>query len=244
MIQQNWVYLIIAGIFIGIDKGGLKPLMLISMLIITKIVSPQQMLAIVAPLLLIGEFYPCYHYRKDMNKKAVFNFIPWAFIGILAGIFIGKNLDERSFKSVISIIILVMAILTTIKYYKKISIPIKYDLFVTSILGSLAGFSSTIGNAAGPLSNIYFLNKTDGKRELIGSNSLLYIFINSVKLVLYAIFWKNFSLESFYVTLFLIPFIFIGIFIATKLIKIIPEKVYKFIILASIYYAGISFLIG
>ena len=52
-----------------------------------------------------------------------------------------------------------------------------------------------IGNSAGPVFTLYFLAMRLPKKEFIGTGAWLYLIINTGKLPLQALVWKNISLE-------------------------------------------------
>ncbi|MCI1209661.1 MAG: sulfite exporter TauE/SafE family protein [Treponema sp.] len=244
LITSHWLLILCAGFIMGLDKGGIKPVGVLSMYLITTIVTPAEMLGIFAPLLLLGELYPAFHYRKSRNSTAVGSFLPWVLLGLAAGGMIGRHIDAAGFNSAIAFFILLMAVLLTFSEFGHLDFPRNADGIMTIGLGVLAGLSSILGNAAGAVTNLYFLHKTDNKKTFLGSSSFLYLFINSTKIIIYLLFWSVFSRISLLISLFMVPAIFAGVLAATLIIKFIPEKVYRIIVIISVYYVGIAFLIA
>ena len=243
VITSHWPLLLCAGFIMGLDKGGIKPVGVVAMYLITTIVSPPEMLGILAPLLLIGELYPAFHYRKNRETGAVCAFLPWVFLGLAAGGIIGRHMDAHGFNIVIAVFILLMALLLTFSEFRHLGFPRKSDGAMTAGLGVLAGLSSILGNAAGAVTNLYFLRKTDTKNAFLGSSSFLYLFVNSAKIVIYLLFWSVFSWISVLISLYMVPAILAGVLTATLIIKTVPEKVYRILVIVSVYYAGIAFLL-
>ena len=243
VITSHLPLVLCAGFIMGLDKGGIKPVGVVSMFLITTIVSPAEMLGILAPLLLIGEVYPAFHYRKSRQRAAVHAVMPWVFLGLAAGGIIGRHMDAHGFSIVIAIFILLMALLLTFSEFGHLDFPQQADGAMTVILGFLAGLSSILGNAAGAVTNLYFLHKTDSKNAFLGSGSYLYIFINLIKIVIYLLFWSVFSRISLLFSLIMLPALLAGVIAATLIIRIVPEKVYRMLVIASVYYAGIAFLL-
>jgi len=243
IIQKMWPVILLAGFFIGLDKGGFKPVSVVAMYLISRYYSSLNMLSIFAPILLLGEIYPTIHYHSDYESKSTWKFLPWVLIGLTVGGIVGKYMNEEIIGICIAICVLLMAVLTTWMDFHKIILPKKYESSFTIILGISAGLASIIGSVGAAVSNVYFLNKTKSKRSFIGSSSLIYIFVNIFKVLVYFLFWGLFSKENAYVSILMIPGIIVGIVCSVYLIKVIPEKLYRFIILASIGYSSIAFLL-
>lgn len=63
IIKNHFFILFIASFFLGLDKGGLKTLLVVCMYFLTMIVDSKYMLSILAPIMFIGDIIPIYIYR-------------------------------------------------------------------------------------------------------------------------------------------------------------------------------------
>jgi len=243
IIRENLPIIAISGILLGIDKGGIKSTNILAMYFMLSLFPAKTMLAIYAPLILVGEFYPVWHYRKQANYQASNRFIPWAILGLLLGTIVGTRINEKIFGLLIGILVLSMATLTLVRGEKGIGLEGKRKHLISAGLGVLAGFGSIIGNAGGGVTNFYFLSTTNNKNSLIGSSSYLYCILNSVKLLLYLFLWRIFTRDTVTVTLCMVPFMAIGIVLATLLLKVMSEKTYQILVYIAIFYAGISLIL-
>jgi uncharacterized membrane protein YfcA len=242
LVRQHWVVLALIGMLLGIDKGGIKAISILSVYFMLDIVDPKTMLAIYAPLMLVGELFPAWHYRKDADFSATYRIFPWIVAGLFVGTVIGTRIDVAAFSLIIGILILGMAILMVAGQFRDIKIGEKAKKPLTVVLGSLAGFGSIIGNVAGGITNVYFLSETDNKRQLIGSSSLLFVQVNAIKLLLYVFLWQIFTANTLLVSLYMVPSIAFGMFLATLFVRMVPERVYRSLVFLAVIYAGISLL--
>ncbi len=246
LLKEHYIILSLAAFSLGLDKGGLKTVLVVCMYFLTLIVDSKLMLAILAPIMFIGDIIPIIIYKNDLNKKAVFSFMPFALIAILITGFALKNVDDKLFTLIIGIFILVMAIMMSAVQYneskRKIKTKRHLNPFVKIILGFLTGIAS-LSNSAAAITSLYFFNETENKREFIGSSSLFFFFINALKLIVIAFVWQSISIDSLLISLSMVPGALIGIYVSTKLIKIMPEIVFKIIIIFSVYYVGIMLLV-
>jgi uncharacterized protein len=138
-------------------------------------------------------------------------------------------------------IMLILMIVNDIKTKKGAEVP-QNPLF-GPLMGLAGGFSTMIGNAAGPVFTLYFLAMRLPKKEFIGTGAWLYLIINTGKLPLQALVWKNITWNFLMLDLISIPFIAVGIFIGIHIVKLLPENVYRyFVIITTIVTSVLLFL--
>ena len=156
--------------------------------------------------------------------------IPWTIVGVLIGVFYGYSIDENSFRIGMAIIILLSVF---VMYYwdrkKNKTVPKHWSF--AGLIGITAGFTTMIGNLAGAFANIYFLAQKLPKNEFIGTAAWLFFIINIFKLPFHFFVWETINLKSFNISLMLIPFVALGLFIGIKLVKKINENTYRKLIL-------------
>lgn len=247
IIQNHFFILFLASFFLGLDKGGLKTLLVLCMYFLTMIVESRYMLSLLAPIMFIGDIIPIYIYKDKVNKKAVFSFLPYVIIGIFIAGFVLKDLSDKYFTLIIAIFILTMAVMMNFNQYKtshaKVEKIIKpLSPLVKTGLGFITGVAS-LSNSAAAITNSYFFRETNTKEEFIGSSSAFFFFVNALKLLVIAFIWKTINIDTLILSFAMIPGTLCGLFVATKLIKKMPERLFKIIIIISVYYVGIMLLI-
>src|SRR6185503_17477050 len=101
-----------------------------------------------------------------------------------------------------------------------------------AIMGSLAGFSTMVGNLAGPFSDLYFFAIRLPKEIFIGTAAWLFFITNIIKLPFHIWTWKTIHVQSLYVDLFLLPALFIGLWAGVKLVKEINQAQFRWLIVS------------
>ena len=120
------------------------------------------------------------------------------------------------------------------------SLKIKSSPMLSLITGTLAGFSTMIGNSAGPIMSIYFLSMGLDKNRFIGTGAWFFLLVNLFKLPFHILVWKTIDASTFYFNAMLIPAVVFGAFTGVWLVKKIPEKPYKVIIIISVILAALQ----
>ena len=101
------------------------------------------------------------------------------------------------------------------------------------ILGLTGGFTTMIGNAAGPVMSLYLLAMHLPKNAFIGTAAWFFLLINLLKVPFHVFSWHTITLQTLTVDIIALPAILLGVFIGIKTVKMIPEKVYRYFIIIS-----------
>ena len=151
-------------------------------------------------------------------------------LGVLIGVWIGNDISEEIFKKLMAIII-IGSILVLFYTENRKSAKIPTSPLFSTLAGLLAGFTTMIGNLAGPISNIYFLAVRLPKNEFIGTAAWLFFIINIFKLPFHIFVWKTVSKETLILNSILVPAVVLGFFAGVALVKIISNLYYRRFIL-------------
>ncbi len=122
------------------------------------------------------------------------------------------------------------------------SIDITDKKWFSSSLGLSGGFATMIGNAAGPIFNLYLMSMRLPKETFIGIGAYFYLLLNVLKTPIHIFYWKSITLETFQLNLVCLPVLIIGAFIGKWIVKLIPEKAYRIFVMGVITISAIMLL--
>lgn len=225
-----WVLAFTAAIVIGISKAGIKGIAIIIVTLMALAFGAKESTGIIVPLLVVGDIFAVIYYNRHTQWKYILRFLPWMMVGVVIGVFIGKDLDEKTFKIGMAIIILGSVVMMYWWDRKKSKIVPTHRAFA-GFMGVMAGVTTMIGNLAGAFSNIFFLAMRLPKNEFIGTAAWLFFIINIFKLPFHIWSWGTITTETLLLDLKLVPGILIGLFVGVRLVKIIKESFYRKMIL-------------
>src|SRR4030095_16595530 len=149
----GWILAILGSFLLGIAKGGIKGLGAIISIMLALVFGSRASTGIVMPLLICGDIFAVIYYHRHTRWFYLRRLMPWVVIGVLIGVWYGKDLAENQFKIGMAVIILISACFMGITESNK-SIQIPDNKFFAAIMGSLSGFSTMVGNLAGPFSEL------------------------------------------------------------------------------------------
>jgi uncharacterized membrane protein YfcA len=90
---------------------------------------------------------------------------------------------------------------------------------------------------------LYLLSMRLPKNAFIGTGAWFFLIINWFKIPFHIFVWETITLDSFLLDLSAIPFIILGAFLGIKIVKLIPEKTYRYFVILSTAAASILMLI-
>lgn len=226
----DWIALSCAMFVLGVGKAGIKGFSIIIVLILAFIFGEKSSTGVLLPMLVFADILAVVYYKRHVQWKYVFLLLPWMIVGVLVGVWVGNEISEYIFKKTMAVII-VVSVLLMLFFESKNSTAIPKNKLFSSSMGFLAGFTTMIGNLAGPISTIYFLAIRFEKNEFIGTAAWLFFIVNVFKVPFHIFVWKTVTLETIVLNSVLTPMIIIGFLVGVKVVKKIPNSFYRKFIL-------------
>jgi len=238
----DWSLILVAAFIIGLSKAGLKGIDMMNVTIMAIVFGGKASTGIVLPLLCVADIMAVKYYHRHAQRSHFWKLIPWMMIGILIGVYVGKDLNEVVFRKLMAIIIIsTVIIMLVLEFRKSVTVPAN-KLFVAN-MGLIAGFTTMLGNLAGAFSNIYFLAMRMPKNDFIGTAAWLFLVINLFKLPFQVFYWKNINLVTLQTDLLLLPALIGGFWAGLKIVSKIKDDSYrKVVILLTLMGAIVMFL--
>lgn len=226
----NWVLILLAAFIIGLSKAGLKGIDMLSVTLMALVFGGKTSTGIVLPLLCVADIAAVMYYHRHAQWKYFWKLIPWMAIGILIGVYTGKDLNEAVFRKIMALIIIITAIIMVIMELRKRDKIPTHKLFVAGT-GLVSGFTTMLGNLAGAFSNIYFLAMRLPKNDFIGTAAWVFLVINLFKLPFQVWYWKNITTVSLQTDLLLLPALVLGFWAGLKIVARIKDDNYRKVVI-------------
>ena len=227
----QWISVFLAVFLLGLSKSGIKGIGILIVVILAFVFGEKTSTGILLPMLIVADIFAVTYYHRHAQWKYIKKLMPWMVIGVLLGVWIGNDISEEIFKKLMAIIIIGSVLILLYSENRKSS-KIPTSRIFSSSAGLLAGFTTMIGNLAGPIANIYFLAIRLPKNEFIGTAAWLFFIINIFKLPFHFFVWKTVSVETLVLNSVLVPALLLGFFMGVSLVKLISNLHYRRFILA------------
>lgn len=239
----QWILVIAAAAFVGFSKTGISGLMMLAIPILAGVFGGKESTGIMLPMLLIGDAFAVWYYNRHAEWTNIRKLLPWVLAGLILGIFVGNYINDKQFKTLIAISVLVCLSILVYTEKKGGSIKVPERMWFYALTGIACGFTSMIGNAAGPIFSIYLLAMGFKKNDFMGTSAWFFFIINLTKAPLQFFFWHNISLKTMLFDSVMIPAIAAGALLGILIIKKINEKPFRYIIIGMTALAAVKLFI-
>ncbi len=190
----------------------------------------RKSVGILLGILILADLFAIVYHRRNAKWRHVLRLLPAAFAGIVAGYFGLKVVNDQQLKPIIGGIVLVML---GVNYWRTKSkgkdAPVPAQWWFAAGLGFMAGVTTMMANAAGPVMIIYLLAMRLPKIEFVGTGAWFFFIVNWLKVP----FSANLELmtrESVKLDLMMVPFIAVGAVSGIFFLKRIPQKAFTAIV--------------
>src|ERR1700712_5079893 len=120
----NWLLILLAAFIIGLSKAGLKGIDMMNVTLMAIVFGGKASTGIVLPLLCAADIMAVIYYNRHAQWPQFWKLIPWMMVGILIGVYIGKDLNEIIFRRIMAvIIILTVVIMIALELRKNMVMP-------------------------------------------------------------------------------------------------------------------------
>ena len=237
------LFLVIA-LVTGMAKAGLNGIGIAIVPALALIFGAKESTGVLLPMLITADIMAVIYYRSHAVWKHILRILPWVAAGILIAVVTGSIINEDQFRIVLLSVVWIMLILMVLNdLRKKRGDEIPENHLFAFFMGLAGGFATMIGNSAGPVFTLYFLAMRLPKNSFIGTGAWLYLIMNTGKLPFHIFVWKTISVNSLMLNLIAVPLIALGIFAGINIVKLFPEKVYRyFVIITTIVSSVFLFL--
>jgi uncharacterized protein len=226
----NWFLILLAAFVIGLSKAGIKGIDMMNVTIMAIVFGGKASTGVVLPLLCFADILAVRYYHRHAQWDHFWKLLPWMVVGIVIGVFVGKDLNEAVFRKVMAaIIILTVVIMLLLEFSKRISVP--HNRGFVAVMGLTSGFTTMLGNLAGAFSNLYFLALRMTKNDFIGTAAWVFLVINLFKFPFQVFFWKNITPASLWIDLLLLPALVLGFFAGIRIVARIKDDNYRKVVI-------------
>ncbi len=230
---SDWSWVILCALCVGLAKAGLSGAGMFIVPVLASVFGAKPSTGLLLPMLIMADVIAVSYYHRHADFKLILKLAPATVLGVLVGVVVGDAINAEQFRNLLAIIILGGIVLMVWNQRKKSQESIPHNWWFASFAGLMGGFTTMIGNAAGPVMTIYFLSMGLKKNNFIGTAAWFFLLVNVFKVPFHIWSWETITPRTFLFDLTLLPVIIIGGIIGIRIVKLIPEKPYRVFIIAS-----------
>jgi uncharacterized membrane protein YfcA len=231
----QWILLAVCALFVGMSKVGIAGISMFYIPVLALIFGGKTSTGILLPMLMIADIFGVAYYHRHAEWKYLAKLLPWAFVGIGIGLWVGKVVNDEWFKNIIAVLVFAGVGIMLWREKQNRTDLFPHSWWFAAVMGVLGGFATMIGNVAGPIFAIYMLAMNLPKNAFIGTGAWFFLIVNFFKFPLQVWVWNNIGMKTIIMDLIMLPAIAAGAFLGIWIVRKIPDKTYRtFIVIVTV----------
>ena len=196
----QWALAALGAFVAGVSKTGIAGLGILCVAIFTNVLPAKQATGLVLPLLIFGDIFAVASYRQHTVWRHLWRLFPWTALGVVLGTLALGQLDDAAVRRLIGVIIVAMFALHVWRKRSGLASrtpagaaacgaaagareewAVSAPPWFAVAAGVLAGFTTQVDNAAGPVMVLYLLAMRLPKLEFLGTGAVFFLCLNLFK---------------------------------------------------------------
>jgi len=226
----DWAVVALCAAMVGVTKTGIPGLGILVVPLMAAVLPARSSVGVLLGILILADVFAIVYHRRNARWFHVLRLLPATFAGIVVGYFALRFVTDKQLKPIIGVIVLGML---AVNYWRRRvggdDPPVPKHWGFAVMLGFIAGVTTMMANAAGPVMIVYLLAMRLPKVAFVGTGAWFFFVVNWLKVP----FSANLSLmttETVKLDLMMLPFIALGSLVGIFLLKRIPQKTFDVVV--------------
>ena len=227
----DWLLALAAAVGIGMAKAGFGGLGMVAILIMARVLPARESTGAILPMLILADVFAVYTYRAHAKGSLVLRMLLPALVGIICGWLLMPHIPAKNFGPFIGWLTLALVVLVLVQKFapRVMNLAVEHP-GIAWPFGWLAGSTTMIANAAGPVMTIYLLACRLPKFEFVGTAAWFFFAINLLK-VPFSASLGLINSASLKMNLWLAPAVIGGILLGRWLLGKINQAVFEWLMI-------------
>ena len=214
----------VAAFLVGLSKGGLALIGALGVPVLALVISPVRAAAVLLPVYVLSDMAGLWVYRREFSAENLKILMPAAVAGIGIGWATASYVSDRGVGLLVGLIGLGFCWNSWRRRHEVLD-PQPVELRRGVLWGTVIGFASFVSHSGGPAYQVYVLPQRLPKMVYAGTTTILFAFMNVLKLVPY---WAlgQLSAGNLRVAAYLAIPAIAGTLIGVQLVRVLPQRRY------------------
>jgi uncharacterized protein len=235
---------VLAGIGLGFSKAGLAGVSLFHVVVFAFLFGARESTGVVLPMLVIGDLCAVIALHQHVRWDYVRRMLPPALLGVVVAALFMRGISDAMFRPLIGWIVLALATMQMIRMrWPGWLGGVPHTRVAVWFIGLMAGASTMLANAAGPVVSIYCVAVGLPKFEIVGTLAWFFFVVNAFK-VPFSAAMGLIRTDTLAFNLVLVPAVIAGVFGGRWIVHRLPQRVFDLLMLVFAVVAALRLIWG
>jgi len=222
-IDTPWFWILqLAALFIGMSKGGLPGVGMLSVPMLALVMSPLRAAALLLPIFILTDIVGVWLYRKEFSAKNLRVLIPAGLLGVGIGWATAAYVSDAAVSLLLGLLGISFCLNRWLRN-QNAQVAKPASTIKGYFWGTIAGFTSFVSHAGSPPYQIYVIPQKLDKSVFVGTAVILFTVINLAKVLPYTAL-QPYTAATLKLSAILLPVAVIGTILGRFLLKKLPER--------------------
>ena len=180
----QWAILTLGAFFTGLSKTGIAGAGVLTVALFANVLPARESTGALLPLLVCADVFGVAFFRKHASWPHLWKLCPWVALGVGIGYVALDRISNQQVQRMIGGILTAMVGLSLWRQARpdQANSAVPHTWWFAAITGLLAGFTTMVANAAGPVMILYFLAIGLPKLVFVGTGAWFFMLVNAFKI--------------------------------------------------------------
>lgn len=219
-----WTMAILASVFVGLSKGGLPVIGMLAVPVLALVLPPVTAAGLLLPVYVASDMIGLYAYRRAFDARVLKILVPATTLGVGLGWATASAVPEALVTGLVGLIGAVFAL--NLLFRRRAPAPARRaGVAAGGVWGVLTGFTSFVSHAGAPPYQVYVLPLGLEKMVFAGTSTILFAYVNAIKLVPY---WAlgQLSAQNLQAAALMVVPAALAVLAGVRLVRVIPQALF------------------
>jgi uncharacterized membrane protein YfcA len=240
MSALDWTVLVSAAILVGFAKTALGGIGAIATALFATVLPARQSTGALLPLLLAGDVLAVATYRRHADWPTLLRLFPSVAAGVVVGAVFVAKVDDEAMRRTIGVLLVLLVATTLVQRARRTPLTVT-GRAASLVFGLMAGFTTMVANAAGPVMSIYLLATGTSMMGFLGTGAWFYLVVNLFKLP-FSLGLGLIDLGSLRLDAMLLPALLVGAVVGRLVVSRLDQGLFEVLVLVFTVVASLNLL--
>jgi uncharacterized membrane protein YfcA len=225
----DWTVLATAAALVGFAKTAIGGVGAIATALFATVLPARQSTGALLPLLIAGDVVAVTSYRRHADWPLLLRLFPSVAAGVVVGAVFVARVDDTAMRRTIGALLVFLVALTLVQRLRRAAIAVR-GRAATLFFGLLAGFTTMVANAGGPVMSLYLLAAGASMMSFLGTGAWFFFVVNLFKLP-FSVGLGLIDRSSLGLDATLLPALLAGALLGRLVIRRLDQSVFETLIL-------------